>query len=51
MKTDNSLSRIVLYPALEYKLPWKTRIGAIALGTGLGAVIVSAVMAIVSLLA
>lgn len=48
---DNSLGRIVLYPALDYKLTFRTRLAAVALGTGLGALIVTAVMVVVSFLA
>lgn len=41
------LQKSVLYPALEYKMPLKTRLLAIALGVGIGAVIVTAMMAVI----
>lgn len=34
-----------LYPTLEYKMPWKTRLAAIGVGVGLGVLMVSAIMA------
>ncbi len=50
MKTsmDNSLGRTVYYPSLEYKLGWRMKLGAVALGTGLGAILVSTVMVVIA---
>lgn len=42
---DNDYGRIVLYPGLEYKMPWKTRLLAIAVGVGAGIAIVGGMMA------
>ncbi len=43
METDKLTE--YLYPSLEYKMPFKTKIMAVALGFGVGVLIVSAMMA------